>query len=66
MVNEGSALNGVGDAAGAPTSHVTPSHPLLMGRAVGEPPVGTGTRGASRTLQRNRGFRYIQVILRLL
>ena len=57
--NEGTEPNGVGEAAGAPASHVTPSHPLLMGRAVGEPPVGPA-RGANRTLQRNRGFRYIQ------
>ena len=58
--NEGSEPNGVSDGVGTGGTHVTPSHPLLMGRTVGDVQPGT-SRSQNRTLQRNRGFRYIQL-----
>jgi len=48
---------GVGSAAGP--SHVTPTHPLLMGRGAADAPPAAVARGQGRTLQRSRGFRYI-------
>merc|ERR1740128_1462069 len=56
---DGSEAN-VSDGVGTSGNHVTPSHPLLMGRTVGETTQGT-SRSQNRTLQRNRGFRYIQL-----
>ena len=59
---EGNEPNGVGDAAGTggAGNHVTPNHPLLMGRTGAEAQPGA-SRSQNRTLQRNRGFRYIQL-----
>ena len=59
---DGNEPNGVGEAAGTggAANHVTPNHPLLMGRTGADAQPGT-TRSQNRTLQRNRGFRYIQL-----
>merc|ERR550539_1034765 len=54
-VGSGESLTG-GGAGGS--SSVAPSHPLLMGRSE---QANQPNRGGTRTLQRQRGFRYIQL-----
>ena len=54
-VGSGDSLSGGG---GAGSSSVAPSHPLLMGRSE---QANQPNRGGTRTLQRQRGFRYIQL-----
>ena len=46
---DGSEANGVSDGVGTGGNHVTPSHPLLMGRTVGEPTQGTHYRMSKKT-----------------
>ena len=74
VVDIAGGLGGGSAAGGAGANHVTPTHPLLMGRGLaagsGEANggvaggAGTGTnrtQSRSAALQRHRGFRYIQL-----
>ena len=58
------SLGGNGSATSGTTTHVTPTHPLLMGRQPGmETGSSSRTGGGTRTLQRHRGNGGIRIHL---
>jgi len=49
-------IGGADGVTGGTGSHMTPSHPLLMGRSAGDAQSLLG-HAQNRTLQRSRGYR---------